>query len=178
MYLLVSQLRTFTVISLQTGATVAQVTNLLVDPDKLEVLAYGCAGPDLPAKRSLLLIRDIRQYAQGCLIVNELGDISDADDIVRLKDAVTAGFDPVGMPVVTESKHKLGKVQDYSVNIDTSKVQRLDVKQPLFRNFLVESLSIDRQDILDVTPKQIVVRDATVKAGKASVVPTAPILPK
>ena len=174
MYLLASQLKSFAIISLQTGASLADVTDLVISRDKLEVLAYRCEGGELASKTSVLLTRDIRQYAQGCLIVDTANDISDVDDIVRLRESLEQNFHLMGLAVITESKRKLGKVQDYSINIQTNMVQRLDVKQPLFRNFLVESLSIDRQDILDITAKYIVVRDASVKAAQPSVVPVTP----
>jgi hypothetical protein len=59
----------------------------------------------------------------------------------------------------------LGKVSDYSYN-DGFFVQKLYVARPLHKVFASEdTLVIDREQILEVTDKYILVRDTELKAG-------------
>jgi len=84
---------------------------------------------------------------------------------VRLKALKSDNFTLIRKTVVSDMGRKLGSVEDFTINIETNKVQKLYVKQSIMRSFFGSSLIIDRTQIVDVTPKQIVVREATLKAG-------------
>jgi sporulation protein YlmC with PRC-barrel domain len=162
MYILASQLKKLPVMSLQTGQAVAIIEKPVVNSANLEVMALSCSqGHD---QTGVLLMRDIRQIASDCVIIDSEDEISDPADIVRLKTVAAANFEPVGKIVVNESGRKLGKVEDYTINSKTHLLQQLYVHQSLMRSILFNSLMIDRTQIVDVTAKHFVVRDATIKA--------------
>jgi sporulation protein YlmC with PRC-barrel domain len=168
MYALASKIILLPVLSLQTGANVATIKGLVLDYANLEVVAFSCviakhSGPDIA-----LMLRDVRELALDCVIVDSEDELTELDDIVRLKSLRSQGFTLIGKLVVSDMGRRLGNVEDYTINIETNKVQKLYVKQSIVRSFFGSSLIIDRAQIVDVSLKQIVVREATLKAGGLS----------
>lgn len=87
-------------------------------------------------------------------------------EIVRLRDVFKQNYDPVGKAVVNESGQRLGKVENYTINLHTFMLQKLYVHQSLMKSLLFNNLVVDRTQIIDVTDKQITVRDASVVEPK------------
>ena len=85
---------------------------------------------------------------------------------------IAHSYDPVDKPVVSDSGRKLGNVEDFSVNLETARIKKLYVRQSVIRSWLGSSLIIDRTQIIDISPKQITVRDATVSN---SLLPSKPV---
>jgi sporulation protein YlmC with PRC-barrel domain len=171
MYALASKLNALPIISLQSGETVAFMGQPIIDRDNLEIMAYRC---QVPGQRQdlILMSQDIRQMALDCAIVDAEDELAELNDVVRIKPFLEDDFSPRGTTVVTDLGRHLGRVEDYTINLDTSRVQKLYVRRlaPLW--WFSSSLTIDRAQILDVTTKQIVVRDATVKAASLMPEPT------
>jgi uncharacterized protein YrrD len=152
------------IISLQTGQIVSWVDEPILDPTSLEVVALSCTGPH--AKHPLILIcRDIRQFAADCVIVDDEDNLTDPEDIARLSSSLKGHYSPIAKPVVTESGSKLGSVEDYSISLDTTRIQKLHVRRPFPHSFFSPSLIIDRGQIIEVTPERIIVRDTTTKSA-------------
>ncbi len=163
MYAQASQMQSLPVISLQTGEVVALTRSPVIDIATLEVRAYRCEG--IRGKQPLILMsRDIRQLATDCLIIDNEEELVEPADIVRLQSLIEANYNPLDKPVISDTGRKLGHVEDYTVNLETNRVQKLHVRQSILRAWLGNSLVIDRSQIIDITPKLITVRDATVKA--------------
>ena len=47
-------------------------------------------------------------------VVNDQDDLTDIEELVRLKEILDLKFQLIGKQVVTEGKQKLGKVTDYT----------------------------------------------------------------
>jgi sporulation protein YlmC with PRC-barrel domain len=161
MYSLASNLVDQPIISLQTGQVVAWVAPPVLNLSNLEVVAFTCIVPR--QKEALLLLAgDIRQYATDCIIIDDEDELTSPDDLVRFTTDLNHNYSPLGKPVIADTGRKLGVVEDYSINLETNRVQKLYVKQSIWRALLGSNLIIDRTQIIDITPKQITVRDATV----------------
>lgn len=171
MYVLVSKLESLPVMSLQTGETIATIDRPVIDVGSLKVAAYLCDR--LPRGHQLMLmVQDIRQIAGDCIIIDSEDELTDANDVVRLQEILRQNFSPLDKTVVTELGQKLGSVEDFTVNLEDSRIQKLYIRQPLFRSWVNSSLIIDRTQIVDVTPKQITVRDAGTKVPVLAPEPT------
>lgn len=166
MYILSNQLRGLPVMSLQTGSAIAVIEQPVVNRVNLEVMALRCSIGRVKRKPSVILMRDVRQFAPDCVIIDSFDEIEDADEIVRLRDVMEAAFTPEGKSVVNESGHRLGKVEDYTINLKTFMLQKLYVHQSLMKSILFNNLVIDRTQIIDVNDKQFTVKDATAKEAK------------
>lgn len=163
MYAHASQLINLPIVSLQTGEPIAWVRHPVISLDNLETVAFYCVAP--PQKTPLLLLgADIRQIASDCLVVDNEEALTDPSDIVRLEMMTKSSFSPLGKTVVSDIGRKLGTVEDYTINMETNRIQQLHVRQSWLRSFFGANLLIDRTQIIDINPKNIVVHDATVKA--------------
>jgi sporulation protein YlmC with PRC-barrel domain len=101
-------------------------------------------------------IRDV--LPQG-LVVNDYEDLSEEEDLVRLKAVLELQFELIGKPVETLSKEKLGKVSDFAADGQTLYVQKLYVSQSLLKSLGTSQLSIDRNQIVEITHKKIVIKE-------------------
>jgi uncharacterized protein YrrD len=174
MYALASQMDNLPIISLQTGEPIAWVRQPIIAVATLEILAFRCESGHQKHPK-LLMIRDLRQLAPDCIIVDTEDELTDPEDIVRLKTMLKSSYNPMDKMVVSDTGRKLGSVEDYSVNLETHRVQKLHVRQSLLRSWIGSSLIIDRTQIIDITPQRITVRDSTIKAGMiADPVPEIP----
>ncbi len=161
MYSLASDLVDQPIISLQTGQVVAWAAPPVLNIDNLEVVAFTCVIPH-QKEPLLLLTGDIRQYAADCIIIDDEDELTSPHDIVRFTTDLSHNYSPLGKPVVADTGRKLGTVEDYSINLETHRVQKLYIRQSLLRALFGSNLIIDRTQIIDITPKQITVRDATI----------------
>lgn len=162
MYALASKLSNLPVISLQTGETIAILTRPLIDPGTLELVAYICQTTQAEDSR-VLMARDIRQMALDCLIVDSEEELAEIGDIIRVQHLLEQRFTPLGKKVITDLDRHLGRVEDFTVNLESNRLQKIYIKQPFFLAWLGSSLIVDRSQILDVTPHKIIVRDTSVK---------------
>ena len=68
-------------------------------------------------------------------------------------------FELIGKPVYTQEKKRLGRVNDYAVDADSFSIQKLYISQSIMKNLTGTGLSLDRNQIVEITNKRIVVRD-------------------
>jgi uncharacterized protein YrrD len=176
MYIAASHLSRLPVMSLQTGEAVAVLDSAVVTTSQLQTVAFLCHAVDNPRHQHILLTNDIRQITDDCFIVDSLEDLAEPGDIVRLQELLAEEYSPLGAGVVTDTGRRLGSVKDFSINSDTMYVQKLYVRPSLLFPLHHETAIIDRTQIVDITPKRIVVRDTTEPAPVISIegLPTAP----
>lgn len=155
------------VMSLRTGGQVATATTPIIDPNNLKIEGWYCQ--DLFSKNVLILLgQDVRDVIKQGLVINDHDNLSEPDELVRLKDILELDFELLSMPTVTASKKRLGKVTDFAVEMETLYIQKLYISQPLIKSFSGGSLSVDRNQIIEITNRKIVIQDP-LKPVKSSV---------
>ncbi|HJP80869.1 MAG TPA: hypothetical protein VJ841_00530 [Candidatus Saccharimonadales bacterium] len=145
------------VMGLQTGTELARTSLAVIDPRTLEIVAYEITGPLLDMHPSLLRIADVREFSDIGLIVDSSDEFVSPDDIIKLGEVYRLHFDPIGMKVVDEKRHKLGKVTGYTIDTTGFVVQQLNVKRPLFYTLGDPELLIHRTQITAINDTEIVV---------------------
>ncbi len=160
MYTLSNSLLELPILSLQTGQSITQTSGVIIDSSSLTIVALTC-GETEGMTHPIILIRDIREFATDCILVNSDDDISESEDIVRLKTLLDKPFNLMNIRVATESGHRLGRVEDYTINTENFQIQKLYVHPALLKGVFGSSLIIDRDQISDVTPKLITVKETT-----------------
>ncbi len=151
------------VLSLRTGMTIAAVTSPIINPDNLKVEGFYCQ--DRFDKRQLVLLyQDIRDVLTNGYVVNDHDVLVEPEDLVRLQKVMELDFEVIGKQVVTIDKEKVGKVSDYATETETMFVQKIYVAQSILKNLSSTSLSIDRTQINEITPKRIIINELTKKA--------------
>src|SRR5882762_6068122 len=139
------------IMSLRTGGQVGTTVAVIINPNNLKVEGFYCQDSFEKKQQLVLLYQDIRDIVNQGIVVNDHSVLADPSELIRLKPVMDLHFELVGKPVVSVSKEKLGKVNDYAVEAETMFVQKLYVSQSLIKNFTGGSLSIDRGQIVEIT---------------------------
>jgi len=146
------------VLSLRTGSSVGTIIGPIINPDNLKIEGFYCQ--DKFEKRQLVLLyQDIRDLLPQGFVINDYDVLAETDELVRLQKVLKLKYDIMGKPVVTASKQKVGKVSDFAVETETMYIQKIYVSQSLLKSLTGGSLSVDRNQVQEVTPKQIVIND-------------------
>jgi sporulation protein YlmC with PRC-barrel domain len=146
------------VLSLQTGLPIATTIAPLLNPNNLKIEGLYCQDR-FEKKQLILLYQDIRDVLTQGIVVNNHEALSNPSELIRLKDTIGLHFELIGKPVVTVSKDKVGKVNDYATEIETMYIQKIYIGQNILRNLTGGSLSIDRTQIYEITAKQVIIND-------------------
>lgn len=147
------------IMSLRTGGQVATTTGAIINPNNLKIEGFYCQDSFDKKKVLVLLYQDIRDVLPQGLVVNDHDVLSDPGELVRLKETMDLNFQLVGKPVITVSKAKIGKVNDYAADSATMYIQKLYIAQSLLKNFSTGSLSVDRNQIIEITSHKIIIQD-------------------
>lgn len=146
------------VLSLRAGTVIAQITEPIINTDKLKIEGFFCH--DRFNKQELILLsQDIRDMTSNGYIVNDHDVLSEPDDLVRLQEVIETRYSLIGKRVVTVSGEKVGKVSDYSTEMETMYIQKIYVSRSILKSLSGSSLGIERSQIQEVTDKKIIIND-------------------
>lgn len=159
------------ILSLRTGGTVGQTLQPIINPNNLKIEGFYCQDK-FNKGTSVLLAQEIRDLIAQGIVVNDHDAMSDPEELVRLKDVLDLKFEILGKPVVTVSKERVGKVNDFAADGNTLYIQKIYVGQPILKSLSGGQLSVDRSQIVEITNRKIVIQDL-LKPAKGSVA-TAP----
>jgi len=160
--------------SLRTGGAVASTLAPIINPNNLKIEGFYCQ--DKFSKDTLILVTsEIRDIIDQGIVVNDHDALSQADELVRLKDLIKLSFDVLGKPVVTVTKERLGKVNDYAADDQTLYIQKLYVGQSILKSLSGGQLSVDRTNIVEITNRKIIIQEILrpTKAGMPA--PVSPL---
>lgn len=162
MLLLNSQLTNVPVMSLQTGSALGTAQDPIIDPRKLQIIAYYVQGPRIQTT-SVLHTSDIREFGPLGFIVNGADSIMELDDdLVRLQEVINFNFTLLGKYVIDENKKRLGKVIEYTIESEGFTIQKLHVSQSLVKNFSNSNIIIHRSQVIEITDHLIIVQSGSV----------------
>lgn len=157
MILLGSNLLKASIVSIQTGAVAATTTRALIDPAQLAVIAYQVDGALITEHPAYIRTADIRELSDIGLIIDSVDEFAYAGDIIKLDELEKLHFNLSGMQVVDETRKKLGKVVDYTIDMGSFYIQQLTVRRPLMHSFNDTELIIHRTQIIEINNDAIVV---------------------
>ncbi len=146
------------VMSLRTGQPVATTTDAIINPNNLKIEGFYCTDR-FDKSQLVLLYQDIRDVLPQGFVIDDHDVLAEPGELVRLKDVMSLSFTLIGKPVVTTSKEKVGKVGDFATDVETMYIQKLYISQGLLRNFTGGSLSVDRNQINEITDRKIIIND-------------------
>lgn len=145
------------VMGLQTGGELGRTSQAIIDPATLKIIAYEVTGPLLDMHPSLLRIADVREFSDIGIIIDSSDEFVSPDDVIKLGEIYRLNFILNEMVVIDEKKHKLGKVEDYTIDTSNFVVQQLAVRRPLLKSLNDTQLLIHRTQITEINDKAIVV---------------------
>ncbi len=150
------------VMSLRTGGKVAVATEPIINPHNLKIEGWYCIDT-FDKKLLILLASDVRDFVPQGIAINDYDVLSEPGDLIRLKEVLDLKFEIKGKAVVTNRRRKLGKVEDYALNVKSMRIQKLYVSRPLYKSLSDGQLSIDRSQIIEITNRKVIVREAEIK---------------
>ena len=98
-----------------------------------------------------------------CMIIDSNDEIVGLDDVLKIEELYNLGFPLIGMQVIDEHKHKLGKVDDYTVDTVQFAIQQLNVGRGFFKGLADTGILIHRSQIVEINDKAIVVKSTANK---------------
>jgi sporulation protein YlmC with PRC-barrel domain len=146
------------ILSLRTGSVVAIVKSAILNPDNLKVEGFYCEDR-YDKKQLVLLYQDIRDMLPQGFVVDDHDVLVEPEHLVRLQQILSMNFDLIGKQVVTVDKQKVGKVSDYAAETTTMFVQKIYVSRSILKSLSTGTLSIDRNQIVEITPKRIIINE-------------------
>jgi len=163
MLLLGSRLNDTPIMSLQTGTKLASTKNAIIDPTNLKIVAYEVDGPMLNERPSLIRIADVRELSDVGMIIDSSDEFINASDVISIEKIYKLGFKLLGLNVIDESKRKLGKVNDYSLDTSSFVIQQLSVSRGIIKSLSETEMLIHRSQIVEINDNAIIVRSAAKK---------------
>jgi sporulation protein YlmC with PRC-barrel domain len=112
---------------------------------------------------SILHVSDIRELSDVGMIIDNSDKLMSPDGLVRLQQIIDFHFKLIGVKVVDERGHKLGKVKDYVIEPETYTIQQLYTEQSLLKSISTMSNVIHRSQIISVTNEHITVSSPTIR---------------
>ncbi len=149
------------ILSLRTGTQVGTTLAPIINPNNLKIEGFYCL--DASRQQLVLVAQDVRDVLPQGIVVNDEDVLTAAGELVRLQKVINLNFELMGKHVVTTSKQKLGKVNDYATETNSLIVKKLYITQSLLKSFSGGNLGIDRTQIVEITDRQIVVNDIHAK---------------
>lgn len=164
MLILGSRLIHTPIMSLQTGGRLAHTSHPLIDPSNLRIIAYEIEGPLLSERPAFLRTDDIREYGRLGMIVNGNDEFIGLDDVIKIKEVHDLKFPLIGLQVIDEHKHKLGKIDDYTLDTTDFVIQQLNVRRGLLRGITDTGLLINRSQIIEINNTTVIVKAPSIKS--------------
>lgn len=158
------------VLSLRTGSPIATVTAPLFNPNNLKIEGFFCQDR-FDKREFILLYQDIRDVMAKGYVVDDHDVLVEPEELIRLKDIIELNYELIGKPIETIDKQKVGKVSDYATEMETMFVQKIYASQSILKSFTGGSLSIDRSQINEITPRRIIINELQKKAPATAPAP-------
>ena len=150
--------------SLQTGGRLASTQKPIIDPSNLKIVAFEVEGPLLSERPSLLRVDEIREMGRVGMIVNSNDEFIGVHDVIKIERLYEQDFKLVGMAVLDDTKRRLGKVEDFTVDTDSFVIQQLTVQRGFLKGLTDTGLLISRTQIIEINDNEIIVKSAIKKS--------------
>ncbi len=160
------------VMSLRTGGVIATTESAIINPNNLKIEGFYC-NDHFGKKKLILLSQDVRDVISQGVVVDDHDALTEAGELIRLNSVLELKFELIGKPVQTVTKEKVGKVNDFAADKETLYIQKLYVGQSLLKSLSTGQISIDRDQIVEITNRKVVIKEL-LKPTKSGVTLTAP----
>ncbi|MBR2994373.1 hypothetical protein IKF32_00410 [Candidatus Saccharibacteria bacterium] len=146
------------ILSIQSGSTVGTISEPIIDPDTLKIIAFKLTGP-LVGSNNILDTRSIREYSQLGMVIDDIDELVSADDVIKISKVLALNFNLIGLKVETKKHSKLGKISGYTLTPDDYTIQQIIVHRPIMKALVDPELTISRKEIVEITDYKVIVKD-------------------
>lgn len=161
--------------SIRLGGRVGEISGILLDPDKLKLIAFWVRVGN-QKDNELLLFEELREFNLRGAIIDDMHNISKAEELTRLETILQINYELPGKKIIG-SRGKLGTATDFSFDPETTEVMTIVGKPTLTKRFGQNEFTIHRRQILEVDDSSIKVNDgpAVVRINDAKPAKSAPL---
>ena len=148
------------VLSMQAGGVISHVAEPIIDPDTLKIVAFRLHGGVISrSDTNILDISSIREHSKYGIVIDSVDEIVAPDDIIKIAKILELNFNLIDLKVETKKGSKLGKLINYTVDLDSYIIQQIIVKRPIIKSFTDPELTIHRKEIVEITDYKVIVKD-------------------
>ena len=147
------------ILSVQAGGPIAQISQAIVDPDNLQIIAFRLTGPIINRQRDLLDAQSIREISEGGYIIDSEDELISSSDVVKIEQVLNLNFNLFNLKVETKKRTRLGRIIDFTISTEDFLVQQIIVKRPIVKRLVDPELTISRKEIVEITDYKIIIRD-------------------
>jgi uncharacterized protein YrrD len=152
----------------RSGDTVAIVEKLIIDPRSFTLAALQLNTGE--KERSFMVADSIAEIGlQHGIFFTDTDAVSKLEELPRLQEVIDLGFELIKLSVRTQgakklTPQKLGTVADFVIDDTSFAVFQIVVKRGFWSGFMPE-LAINRQQVLELTNRELIVDDAYAKSA-------------
>ncbi|MBR0430958.1 hypothetical protein IJJ05_01550 [Candidatus Saccharibacteria bacterium] len=148
------------ILSVQAGGAIGYVSEPIVDPDNLKIIAFRVDGPLLKKSNTNILdISSVREYSNYGLVIDSIEELVEKNDVIKIKKIIDLNFNLINLKVETKKGSHLGKVSDYTITSEDFIVQQIIVKRPIMKSLIDPELTISKKEIVEITDYKIIIKD-------------------
>ncbi len=162
MYIQASKLIGLSVGNLDTRSKIAEIKQIFVDIKKGEIIGFLCKTGGFFGSRKIISINDVLDFDKNAIIIRSEDELSDLDEIIRIKKIIDKDLFIIGMKARTESGEDLGKVYDFIFDSEELKI----TKYYLGGIFTEKILPAKKVVKIDENKHEIVFSDDVIKVTK------------
>jgi uncharacterized protein YrrD len=145
------------VISFQERAILGSVTRVLIDPADGALLALVVNVRSRDEK--YIPQTEVKGFGEGVVIVEGVSSLSDAEEVIKIAEALEEEPIILGAEVVTEAGDYLGRVDDATLDLGTGSLKSLYVNPKYLGKLLGEQKIISLKQVLRIEKRRIIVKD-------------------
>lgn len=146
------------VFSIRESRPIGEIIGVMCQPKNLKI--EGFYVNEFGTKKiKILLSQDIREMYKQDFIANDVDALSEPSDLIKHQKLIELNFNLISKVVKTVSGRKIGKVEDFAFDSENMFILKLYVHQSLFKNFNGAVESVDRNQIVEVNDKYIVIEE-------------------
>ena len=147
------------ILSVQAGGPIGQISDFVIDPDGLKIIAFRLSGRSIPKSANILDVSSIREYSTYGLVIDSDEELISPNDVIKIQDVINLNFKLINLKVESKKGSKIGRVSDFSVTDNDFIIQQIIVKRPALKSLIDPELTISRNEIVEVTDYKIIVKD-------------------
>lgn len=147
--------------SSQTQKRIGKLKEVIVDPDTGKVVAF-LLETNLP--KPWLSVLDILEFQENKVLIQSEGRLMLLDDLPRIKQIKKLKIKVLDAKVFTEKGQYLGKATDLIFDEHTGEILRYYIARPFILSPLKAYLILDRDSILHIEKRGIIVKEPEKKA--------------
>ena len=161
-----SELKNGEIISLETGESIGQIREPIVDPENGKVLAFDVRSGFL-SERLILSSHDIIEWQKQALIVYGAKVLVKPEEIKRVLDLIKKRSRILGKRALTKKGIYLGRVDDLYLDATSGMVAKYSLKTHLLMNFLEEGRILPASMVVKIDKKGIIFKDSVAEGDKS-----------